>query len=317
MAGHATVYTRDYIEQIKNTSGAAFDIHDIQLWDNTVELWVAGSTHAKNDVVVYDGDAFKCISATGSSQTTVPHDDTTHWQKYADYGEIFKEILDSLENTSTTDEKVKVAQLTQGTTYMPILASATGTATRQVDDTYKSFTFTLSSGTTRVATLKVGGNVGSSYSQGLLHLHGTTSVSGAEIKSIGGVLDTFQIAAFGTQAGQTGYIVAKVGEAAVGSATIPVYIDASGHPQVTTSIPSSFISGSTASAVTGISISNHGTTSIKQFSTGGSGSFSATVSSHILSFSHTHTAATGADVTVVTGATHSITDGGHTHALHS
>jgi len=29
MAGHATVYTRDYIEQIKNTSGAAFDIHDI------------------------------------------------------------------------------------------------------------------------------------------------------------------------------------------------------------------------------------------------------------------------------------------------
>lgn len=117
------------------------------------------------------------------------------------------------------------------------------------------------------------------------------------------------------------------------------------------------ISG-TGSATTGISISDHGTTSIygvqsttttassvtmgtafsvPNVTAAGSGSYSATVTSHVLSFSHTHTAPTlgtafsipnvssvtsvtvpiknTASTTVVTGSTHTITDNGHTHSI--
>lgn len=137
------------------------------------------------------------------------------------------------------------------------------------------------------------------------------------------------------------------------------------------------ISG-TSSATTGISISNHGTTSIygvgsttnsiygvqsttttassvtmgtaftvPNVTAAGSGSFGATVTNHVLSFSHAHTAPTlgtsftipnvssvssvtvpikntastavpiknTTSTTVVTGSTHTITDNGHTHSI--
>lgn len=68
----------------------------------------------------------------------------------------------------------------------------------------------------------------------------------------------------------------------------------------------------TQSGTTGITIPAHGTTSIKQFSTGGS--FKAEVdANHVLSF--TYTAATGSNVTVVTGTAHTVTDTGHTHSI--
>ena len=141
---------------------------------------------------------------------------------------------------------------------------------------------------------------------------------------------------------------------------------------VTGVVPSS---GSASTETTGITIADHGTSSIygvqsstttashvKSGSNGsaptlgtaisvpnvtavGSGSFSATVSSHTLSFSHGHTAPTlgtaisvpnvtsagsasswvfeditvpkkdSSSTTVVTGKTHSVTDSGHSHTV--
>ena len=59
------------------------------------------------------------------------------------------------DNTSTktitiaaTDTKVTTAALTSGTTYYPILATGTGTATRQIDSTLQSFTYKATAGTT-------------------------------------------------------------------------------------------------------------------------------------------------------------------------
>lgn len=49
-----------------------------------------------------------------------------------------------------TDEKVSVAALTSGTYYYPILATGTGTATRQIDSTLQGFKYSSSAGTTGI-----------------------------------------------------------------------------------------------------------------------------------------------------------------------
>lgn len=91
------------------------------------------------------------------------------------------------DNTSTktitiaaTDTKVTTAALTSGTTYYPILATGTGTATRQIDSTLQSFTYKATAGTTSTngtSTLELGNSIASGTAnnqQGGLVLYSTT-----------------------------------------------------------------------------------------------------------------------------------------------
>ena len=61
-----------------------------------------------------------------------------------------------------TDEKLEVNELTSGTTYYPILATGTGTATRQIDSTLNGLTYNPTAGTTSIvgsAILTLGNNI--------------------------------------------------------------------------------------------------------------------------------------------------------------
>ena len=61
-----------------------------------------------------------------------------------------------------TDKKLQVDSLTSEITYYPILATGTGTATRQIDSTLNGFTYTSIAGTTSTtgeAHLKLGNNI--------------------------------------------------------------------------------------------------------------------------------------------------------------
>ena len=54
-------------------------------------------------------------------------------------------------NVPWTDKQVTTAALTSGTTYYPILATGTGTATRQIDSTLKGLTYKSTAGSTSTA----------------------------------------------------------------------------------------------------------------------------------------------------------------------
>lgn len=81
---------------------------------------------------------------------------------------------------AATDTKVTTAALTSGTTYYPILATGTGTATRQIDSTLQSFTYKATAGTTSTngtSTLELGNSIASGTAnnqQGGLVLYSTT-----------------------------------------------------------------------------------------------------------------------------------------------
>lgn len=83
-------------------------------------------------------------------------------------------------SATLTDTKVTVAALTSGTTYYPILATGTGTATRQIDSTLQSFTYKATAGTTSTngtSTLELGNSIASGTAnnqQGGLVLYSTT-----------------------------------------------------------------------------------------------------------------------------------------------
>ena len=91
------------------------------------------------------------------------------------------------DNTSTktitiaaTDTKVTTAALTSGTTYYPILATGTGTATRQIDSTLQSFIYKATAGTTSTngtSALELGNPIASGTAnnqQGGLILYSST-----------------------------------------------------------------------------------------------------------------------------------------------
>ena len=261
----------------------------------------------------------------------------------------------TITNSSTnTDTKLQVAEVTSATQYYPIVGTGTTAATRQYDTT--GFTYKGTNGTTSA--------VGSS----ILVLGNATGSGTANNKQA-------QLIMYGSNTKKATITLAAP------SADIALALPTSGGTfALTSQIPS--VPTSAASKVTGISIADHGTTSIGSASnwsagtasswvfeeisipnvtaagsgsyshsgfSGGSGSFGATVTNHVLSFSHTHTAAVyGTDshthtaptigtaikvqskksgsnstvpsltitsTTVVNGKSHSITDPGHTHTL--
>lgn len=257
---------------------------------------------------------------------------------------------------SDSDTKVSTAAVTSGTTYYPTVGSdTTSAATKYYDKTGISYAGTngTANGTNGNALLTLGNNTASTtanWKKGTVRLYGTTA-----------------------------YYTDLTSGAPSANRSI-VFPNVSGTVALTSDIPS--VPTSVESSETGISISDHSTGSVGSASgwnagsastwtfeektipnvtaagsgsftsgafNGGSGSFSATVTNHVMSFSHSHTAAThGADshthtaptigtaikvqsksgggngtapsltvtsTTVVTGKSHTITDNGHTHTL--
>lgn len=82
---------------------------------------------------------------------------------------------------TNTDTKVTTAALTSGTLYYPILATGTGTATRQIDSAYNGLTYKSTKGTTSTvgtAELTLGNNIASGTAnneQGKFILYGSTA----------------------------------------------------------------------------------------------------------------------------------------------
>lgn len=215
-------------------------------------------------------------------------------------------------SVTNTDEKLKVAEVTSGTTYSIIMGSGTSANPRQYDSTGLLYTATT----------------------------GTTSAEGTSSLAIGNATGT------GTAGNKTGQLTlyndkgyAVKLKPASGTTAVTVTIpDTAGTLALTSQIPTS-----AASHTTGISIAAHGTgtvigvqstttsvtgvsgsttvrgvktttttaskvgsggsngsastwtfeeKTIPNVTAAGSGSFSATVSNHVLSFSHTHTGPT-------------------------
>lgn len=83
-------------------------------------------------------------------------------------------------SVTNTDEKVKVTALTSGTLYYPILATGTGTATRQIDSTLNGLTYKSTAGTTSVigtAVLSLGNNTAqgtANNEEGVITLYSNT-----------------------------------------------------------------------------------------------------------------------------------------------
>ena len=84
-------------------------------------------------------------------------------------------------SVTNTDEKVKAAALTSGTLYYPILATGTGTATRQIDSTLNGLTYKSTAGTASIigtAKLTIGNSIASGRpdnEQGQIILYGSTA----------------------------------------------------------------------------------------------------------------------------------------------
>lgn len=139
---------------------------------------------------------------------------------------------------SGTDEKLKVAALTSGTTYLPILAVSTDSgaaATRQIDKNAQALKYICTPGTSGgaggTAQLILGNSINSGYvnsATGILTLYGA-NIYGVDIKYNGAYINQTLLIPGPTANDQTNYFVTKVGSAAIGAADQPVYIDSSGH----------------------------------------------------------------------------------------
>lgn len=152
-----------------------------------------------------------------------------------------KAYVDAKAGTGT-DEKLKVAALTSGTTYLPILAISTdsGTAaTRQIDKDAQAFKYICTPGTSGGSTkgtaqLILGNGISEGYvnsAAGQLTIFGN-AMYGVTLKYGAAYSGQTLMLPAPTDASQTNYLLSKIGSAAVGSATQPVYVDSGGHVQV-------------------------------------------------------------------------------------
>jgi endonuclease YncB( thermonuclease family) len=150
-----------------------------------------------------------------------------------------------------TDTKVTTAALTSGTAYYPILATGTGTATRQIDSTLAGLKYTSTAGTTSAvgtATLQLGNSTASGTAnneQGVIRMYGTTAYY-TDIKAESGLPAANRTIYLPSHTG-TMYLTCTNTTSAVGGATTaPVYVDSTGRIQVVTSIPYSLLTGVSA-----------------------------------------------------------------------
>ena len=171
-----------------------------------------------------------------------------------------KQYVDSQVGTGT-DEKVKITDVTSGSTYLPILAlttDSTNTTTRQADISAKAFKYILTPGTSGgtskgTAELVLGNGISEGYANsaaGRLTIYGNTYYS-VTLKYQAAHTGQTLIIPAPTDTSQTNYLVSKIGSSAIGSTTQPVYVDAAGHVQ-TCSLTASSV-GAAASTHTHVS----------------------------------------------------------------
>jgi len=207
--------------------------------------------------------------------------------------------------TTNTDTKLQVAAVTSGTTYYPIVGTGTTAATRQYDTT--GFIYKGTNGTTSAvgsAQLTLGNSTASGTAnnkQGQLIMYGsnakkatiTLAAPSADISlalpTSGGTLAlTSQIPTVPTSTGSntTGITATTTAtKTSLGTAS-SIYGVKSGTNSTTTASKASGSNGSASNWV----FEDIACDDITAWSAGsGSASFSATVSSHVLSFSHSHT----------------------------
>jgi len=312
---------------------------------------------------------------TTSGTRTISHADTSSQASSSNSGRTYIQSLTldtyghvtgistATETVTNTDAKLQVAAVTSGTTYYPIVGTGTTAATRQYDTT--GFIYEGINGTTSevgLAKLTLGNSTVSGTAnnkKGQLKLYGTNDnyvlleYEGTSYNRLitfpdmgGTVALTSQIPSIPTSTGnsKTGITASTTAtKTTLGTAT-SIYGVKSGDNSTTTA---SKASGSNGSASTWTFEEK----SIPNVTSAGSGSFTSTVTNHVLSFSHTHTAPTigtaikvqsksgggngtapswtFSDVTVpiradsatsvpnvsTSAATVTITDSGHTHTL--
>lgn len=259
-----------------------------------------------NTVTTTAGAHTAITSATGNVSFNVPTK-TSHLTN--DSGFI----------TSDSDKKLEIGSVTSGTQYYPIVGTGTTAATRQYDTT--GFQYKGTNGTTSAvgsSILTLGNSTASGTAnnkQGQLVIYGSTAyahtISGAPTaartltlpNATGTLALTSQIPSVPTSAtnSTTGISISDHGTTSVGSASNWSAGTASSWTFEEKSIPNVTSAGTASSwtfeekSIPNVTAAGSGSFTQGSFS-GGSGSFSATVTNHVLSFSHTHTAAThGAD----------------------
>jgi hypothetical protein len=241
-----------------------------------------------------------------SSQASVSNSGRTYIQSITldGFGHVTA-LSSATETVTNTDTKLQVAAVTSGTTYYPIVGTGTTAATRQYDTT--GFIYKGTNGTTSTvgsAQLTLGNSTASGTAnnkQGQLIMYGsnakkatiTLAAPSADISlalpTSGGTLAlTSQIPTIPTSTGSntTGITATTTAtETSLGTAS-SIYGVKYGTNSTTTA---SKASGSNGSASTWV-FEDVACDDITAWSAGsGSASFSATVSSHVLSFSHSHT----------------------------
>lgn len=255
------------------------------------------------------------ITTTGTR--TISHSDTSSQASVSNSGRTYIQsiTLDSFghvtalssatETVTNTDTKLQVAAVTSGTTYYPIVGTGTTAATRQYDTT--GFIYKGTNGTTSAvgsAQLTLGNSTASGTAnnkQGQLIMYGsnakkatiTLAAPSADISlalptSDGTLALTSQIPTVPTSTGssETGVTATTTATKTTLGTASSIYGVKSGTNSTTTA---SKASGSNGSASTWV-FEDVACDDITAWSAGsGSASFSATVSSHVLSFSHSHT----------------------------
>lgn len=186
------------------------------------------------DLIVYGDTKFL-------GDVTLDHDPT------ANLHAATKAYVDAQVGTGT-DEKLKVDALTSGTTYYPILAAGTGTATRQADTTGGGFTYKATLGTSGASTagtaiLQVGNSlyVGQANNlMGVVRIYESGS-SGAgvarytDIRAGTGTANNTIYLPYGTSTYPSSYLVAASQRGtAIGSTTQPVYVNSEGFIEACT-----------------------------------------------------------------------------------
>lgn len=218
-------------------------------------------------------------------------------------------------SVTNTDEKLKVAEVTSGTTYSIIMGSGTSANPRQYDST--GLLYTATTGTTSAegtSSLAIGNATGTGtagnktgqltlyndkgYAVKLKPASGTTAVTITIPDTAGTIALTSQIPTVPTTATShtTGISIAAHGTGTVigvqSSTTSVTGVSGSttvrGVKTTTTTASKVGSGGSNGSASTWTFEEK----TIPNVTAAGSGSFSATVSNHVLSFSHTHTGPT-------------------------
>ena len=185
-----------------------------------------------------------------SSQASSSNSGRTYIQSITldTYGHVTG-ISTATETVTNTDQKVKVAALTSGTTYYPILATGTGTATRQIDSTLSGLKYISTAGSTSTvgtAILQLGNSTASGSSnneQGVLRVY-TINTRYVDVKTESTFTPTGSRNRYLPSYDADMYLTGTNTTNAVGGATTaPVYVDNTGCIQAVTSIPYSLLTG--------------------------------------------------------------------------